>query len=126
VSPAEIEDLFASCGPVSIRRMFGGHGIYADGRMVALEASGVLYLKADALSSPRFAEAGSEPFTYAGKGRPVQMSYWRVPEDAFEDADLMREFFALAVEAARRAGTAAASRQGRRKSPRPTGPMGEM
>ncbi len=35
-----IRDLFQGIGPVQIRRMFGGQGIYRDGMMFALEAGG--------------------------------------------------------------------------------------
>ena len=34
-----IRDLFQELGPVRVRRMFGGQGIYAGERMFALEAS---------------------------------------------------------------------------------------
>ncbi|MCO8165941.1 TfoX/Sxy family protein [Pseudomonas sp. 21LCFQ010] len=33
---AYIEDIFALFGPVSLRRMFGGHGIFRDGVMFGL------------------------------------------------------------------------------------------
>lgn len=42
-----IRDVFRSFGPVHIRRMFGGKGIYEGELMFALEAGGELYLKAD-------------------------------------------------------------------------------
>ena len=42
-----IRELFAGFGPVVVRRMFGGAGIYAEGTMFALVADGVIYLKAD-------------------------------------------------------------------------------
>jgi DNA transformation protein and related proteins len=37
---AAIRDMFAGLGPVTIRRMFGGKGIYHDGIIVALEIDG--------------------------------------------------------------------------------------
>ncbi len=36
----------AGFGPVAVKRMFGGAGIYRDGLMFALVADDVLYLKA--------------------------------------------------------------------------------
>jgi TfoX/Sxy family transcriptional regulator of competence genes len=48
-----IQDLLADFGPVSIRHMFGGAGIYADGVMFAILAEDTLYLKADEVSPPR-------------------------------------------------------------------------
>jgi DNA transformation protein len=42
---AAIEELFESLGPISIRRMFGGKGIYHDGAICALEVSGEILLE---------------------------------------------------------------------------------
>jgi DNA transformation protein len=42
-----IRDQLGQFGPVSIRNMFGGAGIYRDGLMFALIANEVLYLKVD-------------------------------------------------------------------------------
>ena len=98
-----IEELFAPFGPVAVKRMFGGHGVYADDLFFALEADGEIYLKADDATKPQFAAAGSKPFVYQGKSKPVTMSYWRLPEDALEDEDALRHWAALGLEAARRA-----------------------
>lgn len=39
-----IRDVFSSLGPVAIRRMFGGKGVYHDGIIIALEVDGELLL----------------------------------------------------------------------------------
>jgi DNA transformation protein len=80
-----VEDLLAPVGPVNIRAMFGGAGVYAGGVMFALIADEVLYFKADSETEADFLACGCEPFTYAGKGKPIRMSYWRVPESLFDD-----------------------------------------
>ena len=46
--PDYISELFAAFGPVKVRRMFGGAGLFADGMMFGLIDDGVIYLKADA------------------------------------------------------------------------------
>ncbi|MGE3143980.1 MAG: TfoX/Sxy family protein [Pseudorhodoplanes sp.] len=43
-----IGEIFRAFGPVAVRRMFGGAGLYAQGRMFALVSDGVVYLKAGA------------------------------------------------------------------------------
>lgn len=98
-----IRELFASVMPVRVRRMFGGHGIYDGETMFALEQGGEIYLKADAESESRFMAAGSSPFVYSRGAKPFQMSYWRLPEAAFDDEDALREWTGLALAAARRA-----------------------
>ncbi|MFC5585985.1 TfoX/Sxy family protein [Nitratireductor kimnyeongensis] len=86
-----IRDLFSGLGPVTIRRMFGGKGIYHDGAIFALEVNGDLLLKADAESVANFIEAGCRQWVYQGhKGRgPVAMPYWSIPESAMDDPDEM-------------------------------------
>ncbi len=101
---ARIEELFAPFAAVSVKRMFGGHGVYADGLFFAIEAEGEIYLKADRHSAPQFQAAGSRPFVYQGRDRPVTMSYWSLPDQALEDADELVFWAKSAVEAALRAG----------------------
>lgn len=85
MDPEHIRELFSSFGPVAVRRMFGGFGIYADGVMFALSAEGLLYLKADEHTIPAFEREGARPFTYTARGKGngrskrVAMSYWRLP-----------------------------------------------
>lgn len=61
---AAIRDLFARLGPVTIRRMFGGKGIYREGTIFALEVDGDILLKADAETIPAFIAAGSRQWLY--------------------------------------------------------------
>ena len=96
-------ELLGSSGPVSARRMFGGHGIYRDGRMFALIANDILYLKCDDQTRPRFEAAGSEPFMYVAKGRPrMATSYWRMPDEGMESPALAAPWAKLGFEAALR------------------------
>lgn len=83
-----VRDLLADFGPVNIRNMFGGAGVYADGVMFAILVDDVLYLKADEASQRAFESEGMGPFTYepAGKG-PVAMPYWEVPPRLLEEPE---------------------------------------
>lgn len=102
---AEIEEMFLALGSVTIKRMFGGKGIYHHGRILALEVDDEILLKADAESAPQFRTAGSRQWVYEGKkaGKPVAMPYWSVPDDAFDDPDIMARWVRLAYDAALRA-----------------------
>jgi len=95
-------DLFEPVGPLTIRSMFGGDGVFRDGLMFGLVADEVLYLKVDAQNQPAFEEAGSAPFTYEGKGKPVRMSYWECPADVMEDPDAFADWARDAYDAALR------------------------
>jgi DNA transformation protein len=88
-----LRDLFAAFGPVSVRRMFGGAGVYADGVMFALVSRGTVYLKADAESQPLFAAEGCGPFVYDRAGKQATMtSYWRMPDRLYDDPDTLAQW----------------------------------
>jgi DNA transformation protein len=99
-----IGEVFRTFGPVRIRRMFGGQGVYRDEVMFALEARGELYLKADQHTEALFRDLGSRPFVHTGRdGRTATMSYWLMPESALDDPDEAAELAGHALGAARRA-----------------------
>ena len=99
-----IEEMFQALGPVTIKRMFGGKGIYHEGRILAVEVDGEILLKADARSGPEFEAAGSRQWSYEGKkGKPVTMPYWTIPDEAFDDPEEMGVWVRRAYEAALRA-----------------------
>jgi DNA transformation protein len=101
---AGIEEMFVALGPVTIKRMFGGKGIYHAGRIVAIELRGEIMLKGDEISAAAFETAGARRWAYTGKtGKPVNMPYWSIPEDAYDDAEMMAEWVRLAYAAALRA-----------------------
>jgi DNA transformation protein len=101
---AEIEEMFQALGQVTIKRMFGGKGIYHQGRIVAVEVRGELLLKGDEVTAPAFETAGAKRWAYEGKkGKQIYMPYWSIPEDAFDDPDIMAKWVRLAYEAALRA-----------------------
>jgi len=114
-------DLFAPLGPVRVKRMFGGKGVYLDGRIIAVElSSGDLYLKGDEIAAPAYEAAGGRRWLYdgetkAGARRSVAMPYWTMPEAAFDDEDELRRFGAMAREVAIRADAAKSTKA--RKSP---------
>ncbi len=99
----DLYELFRPLAPVSLKRMFGGTGVYLDGRIIAIEIDGVVYLKADQETQGRFEEEGLKPFTYEAKGKTMTMRYYQMPDEAYEDPDAFRPWFKLAADAAGRA-----------------------
>jgi DNA transformation protein len=101
-----LEELFESLGPISIRKLFGGKGIYCDGVIVAVVVRGELMLKADGESIPDFEAAGCSQWTYTGSrhGKGVAMPCWSIPDSAFDDPDEMAVWASRAFAAGRRAG----------------------
>jgi DNA transformation protein len=128
VDAEDLRDIFRGVGPVQIRRMFGGQGVYQGDVMFALVASDELYLKVDGESIGFFRDRGSRPFAYETRdGRKSIMSYWLMPESALDDPDEAAELADMALAAARRAksaqprkgGKAAPRRRARKKASEP-------
>ena len=118
-----ILELFREFGPVSIRRMFGGQGVFVEGRMIALISRDVIHLKADAETIPEFEREKLGPFTYATKdGEHKLTSYWRMPERLYDDpeelAQWARRAHATALRAAARKEKPAKARKAVRRPSR--------
>jgi DNA transformation protein and related proteins len=105
LDPEFVRDLFAQFGPVTVRRMFSGAGIFCDGLMFGLIIRDVIYLKVDETNTTEFEREGSAPFTYTRgrtSGRPSQhaLPYWRLPERLYDDPEELavwaRRAFAVA------------------------------
>ena len=103
---ANLHAVFRHFGPIEARRMFGGHGIYHDGRMIGLVADDVLYLKSDPQSAPHFDARALAPFMYTKQGRTMALSYRQAPDEIFDDADEAVRWARMAFEAALRSGQA--------------------
>jgi DNA transformation protein len=102
MDPDQIVEAFAAFGPVVVRKMFGGFGIYSDGTMFALAYEGVVYLKADRDGAAAFEREGQGPFTYTAKGgKRVVMSYWGLPDRLYDDPDELAVWARVALAVAR-------------------------
>src|ERR1700675_1913461 len=104
-------DLFSDFGPVTIRPMFSGFGISADGINFAMALRAGLYFRADEQTIPQFEAAGSKPFQYQTRAKTVTVgSYWQLPARLFDDTEELSGWA--------RAALAAAQRAARRKRPK--------
>ena len=111
-----LTDLFSDFGPVTIRRMFSGYGISADGTNFALALRAGLYFRADEASIPQFEAEGSKPFQYQQRrsGKVITVnSYWELPARLFDDSEELTDWAKAALAAAQRA---ALNKRPRRKS----------
>ena len=88
MAPDDIVELFSTFGPVTVRRMFGGAGIYADGTMFGLVADGVIYLKTGETNIAMFEREQLAPFTFSKRiGERIETSYRRMPDRLYDDPD---------------------------------------
>lgn len=111
-----VQDLLAPTGPVEIKRMFGGAGLFRGGLMFGLIADDVLYLKTDADNRPDFDAAGSAPFTFTRGGKVMRTSYWSCPADVLEDPDAFGDWTAKAYDVALRADRAKGKKSSKRNT----------
>lgn len=122
-----VAEQLAAVGPIDIRRMFSGAGIFADGLMFALIVADTLYFKTDAAGAKAFEDEGSQPFSYATtRGTHTLGSYWRVPERLFDEPDEMadwaRRAIRIAVSGARTPAKSRTAKAAKRKVPKPKAP----
>ena len=97
-------ELFAPMGPVSIRRMFGGAGLYHDGLFFGVLDDDEVFFKVDGTTRPRYEARGSQPFAPMANEAPMR-GYYQVPAEVLEDRDALTAWAREAVEAARAART---------------------
>ncbi|MGE6698829.1 TfoX/Sxy family protein [Hyphomonas sp. NPDC076900] len=98
-------ELFSGVGPVNIRRMFGGAGVYQDGVMFALLADDQIFLKVDPALRDDLSAEGGAPFLYlrSSDARPIDLGYVSLPSSAMDDPDEAALWARRALSAARAA-----------------------
>ncbi len=107
-----VRDLFTAFGPIRIRSMFGGAGVFRDDLMFGLIIEDQIYLKVDDHNRADYEATGQAPLSFERKdGRTMAMSYYLIPDALYDDTD------ELAVWA--KNAFAAAQRGAKKKSPRP-------
>ena len=103
MEPTYVRELFSPFGEITVRKMFGGLGIYCEGNIFALEADGIIWLKVDDVTRAEFEQAGLEPFSFEfNNGKSGTMSYYNAPDDMFDDHDVLSHWVSLSLGAAMR------------------------
>lgn len=108
--PHRFDDLFAAFGPVTLRRLFSGEGIYADGRIIGLVVRDVIYFKTDEESRAAYKAEGRKPFYFSKDGKRIPSSYYAIPQRLYDDAEELAEW-ARKAESVSRAKPAAKKRK---------------
>jgi len=87
-------------GQVTVRKMFGGAGLYCDGKMFGLVADDVPYLKVDDSNRADFLKAGSSPFN-PFPDKATAMSYYEIPADVLENPTVLAQWAQHSLDIAR-------------------------
>ena len=119
-----VADQLSPLGPVLIKRMFGGAGLYFDGRMFGLIDDDTVYLRVDDETRPELVARGMTPFhPVRSDPKKVSQNYYQLPAEVLEDSDELVVWAKRAIKAAmsptaavvRRARTRAAKSPTKRK-----------
>ena len=112
-----LKDLFAPFGEITVRKMFGGAGVYCNGAIFAIAGieEGV-WLKVDDVTRSEFEAQGLEAFTVEMNGKTGTMSYYNAPEDIYDDFEALRHWTALALGASARAKKPIKKKAGKKKA----------
>ncbi len=84
-----VNELMREIPGVTSRAMFGGYGLYKDGKIFGMIANDILYFKVNDTNKADYERLGSQPFTYENKGKKYAMSYWEVPQEIQDEPETL-------------------------------------
>jgi DNA transformation protein len=116
--PDRFADLFIHFGPVEIRRMFGGEGLFSGEIMIGLVDGDRLFFKTDEETRKAFKAEGCKSFVYRSKrlGKRILTSYVALPDRLYDDPDELAQWARTAYAVASSSPTATAKRRKREKA----------
>lgn len=96
-----IQDLLSDFGVITLRRMFGGYGVYKNDLIIAILADDEIYFKADKSDAAYYEAFDSTRFTYHSLKRkePTYMAYWKAPLEVLEDMQILEKWVEKAYDA---------------------------
>lgn len=88
----QLVEKLSSLGDISSKKMFGGHGIFHQGKMFGIvDSKGRYYLKADESIQSEFIEKGAD--------KHGKMPYYSIPEDILSDHSKLLEWAKMSISA---------------------------
>lgn len=94
-----IADQLRPLGPVQMKRMFGGMGLYIDNMMFGVIFGETLYFKVDDSNRADYEAEDMGPFEYAmSNGKTGSISYYEVPGRLLDDPDEMIDWARKSVD----------------------------
>jgi DNA transformation protein and related proteins len=98
--PTRFDDLFHDFGRITVRRMFGGEGIYAGEQIIGLVVDDRLYLKTADSNRADYLAEGCKPFSFRRGEKITATSYYAVPERLLDDSEEFAQWARKAQAAA--------------------------
>jgi DNA transformation protein and related proteins len=94
------DDLFAAFGPITLKRFFGGEGIYADDVMIGMVFDDVIFFKTDEETRKAFAAEKTEPFSFMKGGERVVTTWFALPDRLYDDPEELAQWARAALKVA--------------------------
>jgi DNA transformation protein len=94
-----VEEQLGQVTAITLRRMFGGVGIYSRGFFFALMDNDTLFFKVDESNRPEYEARGMHQFRPFGDDRQ-SLGYYEVPAEVLEDTELLRAWVRKSVSVA--------------------------
>ena len=85
--PHRFDDLFAAFGRITLRRMFGGEGIFVNGLIVGIVVRDQIYLKTDEATRAAYKNEGCKPFIFKTRTKKIASSYFAIPDRLYDEPD---------------------------------------
>lgn len=99
--PDYVLDQLRELDRVALKRMFSGHGLYAEGVFFGIVNRGTLFFKVGEATRAAYVDAGSGPFKPTKK--VTLRTYYEVPADVLENREQLTIWARQAVHVARAA-----------------------
>ena len=108
---AHIVDQLRRWAPVSVRRLFGGQGVYRGEQMFAFIRRDTLYLRTDEINRPDFEATGMGPLRVGkAENARIALSYHEAPAEILDEPERLAQWAERAYAAALRRDAAKAMR----------------
>ena len=99
--PRRFDDLFAPFGKVTLRRLFGGEGIYVGKQIIGLVMEERIYFKTDDATRGAYLAERTKPFGFKKTRKYIETSYYAVPERLYDEPEEFASWARGALDAAR-------------------------
>lgn len=111
--PHRFDDLFLTFGPITLKRFFGGEGIYTGDIMIGMIFSDTIYFKTDDETRKSFLAEGTKPFSFKkhSTGETVITTWYALPDRLYDEPDELAQWARAAFDVAAAAPAATRKRK---------------
>lgn len=98
----ESQKNLSTLGEIGYRPLFGGYSLFVNGVIFAMVSEGELYLRACEQCTDYFTKKSAPTLQYFKRGQPIQLNYFQVDEELWQDKNQLIQLSTSALRSARR------------------------